>query len=218
MDSVTSHVRELQVWWGGKKVFNILLDWQSAVTLSPLAAELWNAPSPPVEYINLSALWNLQIKHRGRRSENENVNLAGSAWGRGEGKRRPFEVPFALSARGAATPVGCLLRLWPLSFGSYLLSLNKRQRGLSSKCVQLWNSLVNSPRLRLPVIVRALNGKRETQSGRSGRKKLQPGESFELADTKQRHIENMQKSSRLWSDTRSLGVFRGRGKKKLSRI
>lgn len=73
---------------GGKKVFNILLDWQSAVTLSPLAAELWNAPSPPVEYINLSALWNLQIKHRGRRSENENVNLAGSAWGRGGEKKK----------------------------------------------------------------------------------------------------------------------------------
>lgn len=132
----------------------------------------------------------------------------------GEGeKKKAVWGSFCFERERRSYTSGCLLRLWPLSFGSYLLGLNKRQRGLSSKCVQLWNSLVNSPRLRLPVIVRALNGKRETQSGRSGRKKLQPRESFELADTKQRHIENMQKSSRLWSDTRSLGVFRGRKKK-----
>lgn len=102
---------------GGKKVFNILLAWQSAVTLSPLAAELWNAPSPPVEYINLSALWNLQIKHRGRRSENENVNLAGSAWGGGEEGRLRFLLLWAREAQlhqWAACSVCDLYHLAPI--------------------------------------------------------------------------------------------------------
>lgn len=59
-------------------MFNILLEWQFALALSPLA-KLWSGPSPAAEYINLSVIQNLQIKHRGRRMENENVNLTGES-------------------------------------------------------------------------------------------------------------------------------------------
>lgn len=118
-------------------MFNILLEWQSAVALSPLA-KLWNGPFASAEYINLSVLQNLQIKQRGRRLENENVNLTGkSIWG-----------SFALRSEEIYTSAS-LLCLWPLSFGSYLTGLNKQQCEVWAANMFSVKHLVNSSRLHL---------------------------------------------------------------------
>lgn len=98
-----------------RRVLNIQLEWQSAVVLSSLA-KLRNSP-PAAECINLAALQNLQFKHRGRRVENENVNLTGRCILRFLCSEREEEI----------LPSASFSCLWPLSFASYLINLNRLQ-------------------------------------------------------------------------------------------
>lgn len=122
-------------------MFNILLEWQSAVALSPLA-KLWNGPFPAAEYINLSVLQNLQIKHRGRRLENENVNLTG--------KKR---LSFLCFEERAGDLHQFLLALF-VTFIIWLLSNKPKQAArFERRICSAVKHLVNSSRLHLTIIV-----------------------------------------------------------------